>query len=129
MYYWIVHDSVLQEIKALCFIPVDTKSGSWKLTPKMREYVEKIGLQHLIELKKCKIDHAILNALIERWRPETNTLHFVYEESPITLENISYLYGLPIGRKAVIGDVWSDKSKLEDTCSRLLGVTVEKATI
>ncbi|KAJ8637847.1 hypothetical protein MRB53_012114 [Persea americana] len=88
----------------------------------MREYVEKTGLQHLAEMKKSRIDHALINALIERWRPETNTFHFVCGETTITLEDISSLYGLPIDGKAVTGSVWSDKSKVSDTCSRLLGV-------
>ena len=117
----------MQEVKALRFIPFDLKTDSWKLTPKMREYIEKTGLQHLAEMKKSRIDHALINALIERWRPETNTFHFVCGETTITLEDISSLYGLPIDGKAVTGSVWSDKSKVSDTCSRLLGVKVDKA--
>ncbi|XXG48213.1 hypothetical protein AAC387_Pa02g2724 [Persea americana] len=116
-----------QEVEALRFIPFDPKTDSWELTTKMMEYVAKIGLQHLAELKKSKIDHAIINALIERWRPQTNTFHFVCGETTITLGDISYLYGLPIDGKAVMGSIWSDKRKLSETCSRLLGVKVDKA--
>ncbi|KAJ8644937.1 hypothetical protein MRB53_006685 [Persea americana] len=111
-----------QEVEALRFIPFDPKTDSWELTTKMKEYVAKTGLQHLAELKKSKIDHAIINALIERWRPQTNTFHFVCGETTITLGDISYLYGLPIDGKAVMGSIWSDKRKLSETCSRLLGV-------
>ena len=126
-YYWIVHDSVLQEVQPLQFVAVVTKTDGWRLTPKMREYVEKTGPQHLAELKKSKIDHALLNVLIERWRPETNTFCFVCGEATIMLEDISYLYGLPIDGKVITGNVWSNKSKLEDTCSKLLGVKLKHA--
>ncbi|RWR83471.1 serine/threonine-protein phosphatase 7 long form [Cinnamomum micranthum f. kanehirae] len=73
----------------------------WKLNPKMQEYVQRTGLHHLAELKKGKIDHALINVLIERWRPETNTFHFVGGEATITLEDMSYLYGLPVDGKAL----------------------------
>lgn len=62
--------------------------------------------------EKNRIDHALINALIERWKPETNIFHFVSGETTITLEDISYLYGLPIDGKAVTGKVWSEKHKL-----------------
>ncbi|KAJ8649381.1 hypothetical protein MRB53_002404 [Persea americana] len=54
-----------QVVKALPFIPFDPKADSWKLPPKMREYVEKTGLQHLAELKKSRIDQALINAQIK----------------------------------------------------------------
>ncbi|XXG77462.1 hypothetical protein AAC387_Pa08g1607 [Persea americana] len=94
----------------------------WTLTPKMQEYVHRTGLHHLGDLQKRKIDHSLINALIEQWRPETNTFHFVGGEATITLEDMSFLYALPIDGKALMGPVWSTRTKLEETVLKQLGV-------
>ncbi|XXG52629.1 hypothetical protein AAC387_Pa03g0907 [Persea americana] len=91
----------------------------------MEEYVHRTGLHHLGHLQKGKIDHALINALIERWRPETNTFHFVGGEATIILEDMSFLYGLPIDGKALTGPVWSTRAKLEETVLKQLGVKVD----
>lgn len=117
----------MQEVDALKFISIDPQCDFWTLTPGMLSYIELIGLEHLPKLKKCKIDYSLINALVERWQPETNTFHFGWGEKAITLEDVSYLYGLPIDGKAVTGRVWSRKAMLDDTCKRLLGVKGEKA--
>ncbi|XXG62073.1 hypothetical protein AAC387_Pa05g0515 [Persea americana] len=56
-----------EEIEPVYFITLDPKSDLWKLTPKVKEYVRRTGLQHLAELKKGKIDIALINA--GTWRP------------------------------------------------------------
>ncbi|RWR85250.1 serine/threonine-protein phosphatase 7 long form [Cinnamomum micranthum f. kanehirae] len=69
-----------------------------------------------------KIDHALISGLIERWRPETNTFHFLGGEATVTLEDVAYIYGLPIDGLAVTGLVWSRWMILEETFLDLLGV-------
>ncbi|XXG86162.1 hypothetical protein AAC387_Pa11g1110 [Persea americana] len=110
-----------EEIEPVWFISVDPKSQLWKLNLKMKEYVRRTGLQHLAELKKGKIDHALINELII-------SFHFVGGEVTITLEDISYLYGLPIDGKAVTGPVWSTRAKLGEAVLKMLGVKVDAAT-
>lgn len=69
------------------------------MTPRIWAYIKMIGLEHLTKLKKYKIGYSLINALVERWQPETNTFHFIGGEKTITLEDVSYLYGLPIDGK------------------------------
>ena len=52
-----------------------------------------------------KIDHSLISGLIERWRTETNTFHFFGGEAMVTLEDVAYIYGLPIDGPAVTGCV------------------------
>lgn len=111
---------VLQEIDPPKFIPIDPQCDSRTLTPRMIAYIKMTGLEHLAKLKKCKIDYTLINALVERWRPETNTFHFMGGKKIVTLEDVPYLYGLLIDRKAMIGLVSSNRVKLEDTNRRML---------
>ncbi|CAN0885373.1 Protein MAIN-LIKE 2 [Linum grandiflorum] len=41
-------------------------------------------------------DMELCTALIDRWRPETNTFHMYHGEMTITLEDVAFLTGLPV---------------------------------
>ena len=41
-------------------------------------------------------DMALVSALVERWRPETNTFFMRRGEMTITLQDVGYVLGLPI---------------------------------
>ncbi|CAN0881825.1 Protein MAIN-LIKE 2 [Linum grandiflorum] len=43
----------------------------------------------------------LCTALIERWRSETNTFHMYNGEMTITLEDVSFITGLPVDGSAV----------------------------
>jgi Plant mobile domain len=44
-----------------------------------------------------------MTALVERWRPETHTFHLPVGEVTVTMQNMSYLWGLPISGPLVVG--------------------------
>ncbi|KAL8092823.1 hypothetical protein AgCh_034899 [Apium graveolens] len=46
-------------------------------------------------------DIRLITALVERWRPETNSFHFTFGEMTITLEDVYMILGLPITGCAV----------------------------
>ena len=46
--------------------------------------------------RKFTLDSSLLSALVDRWRPETHTFHFRWGEMTVTLQDVSFLTGLPI---------------------------------
>ncbi|KAH1090743.1 hypothetical protein J1N35_018000 [Gossypium stocksii] len=71
-----------------------------------------------------KLDPALTNALVERWRPMTHTFHLLCDECIFTLENIDLELGLLMDGAvltgvASVGD-WSA------ICEQLLGKVPNK---
>ena len=58
-------------------------------------------------------DRSLLAALVDRWRPETHTFHLPCGEVAPTLQDGSYLLGLPLAGDAVgpvdMGVDWKDE--------------------
>ncbi|WVZ84615.1 hypothetical protein U9M48_031633 [Paspalum notatum var. saurae] len=50
---------------------------------------------------RLMIDNSLITALVGRWRPETHTFHMPCGEMAPTLQDVSYLLGLPIAGTAV----------------------------
>ena len=68
-----------------------------------------------------RIDHALLSGLVEWWRPETNTFHLPTGEATITLEDVAYIYGLPIDGEPVTGRTFNN-AFVPEVCKELLGL-------
>jgi hypothetical protein len=51
--------------------------------------------------KRMQLERSLLAALADRWRPETHTFHLPCGEMAPTLQDVSYLLGLPIAGEAV----------------------------
>lgn len=47
------------------------------------------------------IDNSLITALVDRWRPETHTFNMPCGEMAPTLQDVSYLLGLPVAGDAV----------------------------
>ncbi|KAJ7951578.1 serine/threonine-protein phosphatase 7 long form-like [Quillaja saponaria] len=93
----------------------------WKLTPKQIKLVERAGFGYLRLLPAVSLDNALIAALVERWRRETNTFHLTVGEMTITLEDVALLLGLAIDGEPVIGPISSPSS----VCEKLLGKVPE----
>lgn len=48
-----------------------------------------------------KYDKSLLSCLVDRWRPETHTFHFPWGEMAPTLQDVSFLLGLPLAGAAI----------------------------
>ena len=51
--------------------------------------------------KRVAIDQPLLTCLVDRWRPETHTFHFRWGEMAPTLQDVSYLLGLPLAGEPI----------------------------
>ncbi|KAK1277086.1 hypothetical protein QJS04_geneDACA023944 [Acorus gramineus] len=90
------------------------------MDPRIEPYVRASGLYYLTEMGYTRSDHRLLQALTERWRPETNTFHLRHGEMTITLQDVAILTGLPIDGKPVTGI--TDHDDWASVCEELLGV-------
>jgi hypothetical protein len=62
---------------------------------------EVIGERGGTPIKRLQYDHSLLTSLVDRWRPETHTFHFRWGEMAPTLQDVSYLLGLPLAGRAI----------------------------
>ncbi|XP_025612077.1 serine/threonine-protein phosphatase 7 long form homolog [Arachis hypogaea] len=71
-------------------------------------------------------ESALINALVERWRPETHTFHFPVGECAVTLEDVALILGLPTNGLPVTGPTMSSYEALEAECLDQFGVAPMK---
>ena len=76
----------------------------WKLRRPQRELLHMVWFgifanPHVV----LQTDKKLITALVERWRPETNTFHMRPGELTVTLEDVGYILGLPIFGEALSG--------------------------
>ena len=74
--------------------------------------------------KRIATDRSLLSCLVDRWRPETHTFHFPCGEMAPTLQDVSYLLGLPLAG-APVGPLVAPNSWRDDMQARFAGVNPE----
>ena len=82
------------------------------------QYIDAAGLTGLFKVPDMEVDHALITALVERWRPETHTFHLPYGEMGITLQDIEVMLGIPVDGLPVTGRT---NYKWNLRCRELLG--------
>ncbi|KAL0016841.1 hypothetical protein SO802_003910 [Lithocarpus litseifolius] len=88
------------------------------------DIIKLVGLEGLFRAPSKGIDHCLITALVERWRPETHTFHLLHGEMSITLEDVEVILGLPIDGEVLIGPTAVEGGDWKQLCVELLGFEV-----
>ena len=67
------------------------------------DIIKLLRLEGLFRAPYREIDHCIISALVERWRPETHMFHLPHGEMSITLQDVEIILGLPIDGEVLVG--------------------------
>ncbi|CAN1750964.1 Protein MAIN-LIKE 2 [Linum perenne] len=91
--------------------------------PRFESILFDIGLDKLRDALKLTPDPELITALVERWRPETNTFHLYGGEATITLENVHFINGLSVDGLPVTSPklIPTDLDELRDYVESQLG--------
>ncbi|XP_020253751.1 serine/threonine-protein phosphatase 7 long form homolog [Asparagus officinalis] len=110
-----------REAPSITIVDHTRAHSSWELTdPQIQYYVRQAGFFECSQIKWVRLDWALLTALVERWRPETNTFHLRQGEATITLQDVGVILGLRVDGDAVTG---TDDFNYATKCEELLGHT------
>ena len=66
------------------------------------DIIKLLRLEGLFRAPYREIDHCLISALVERWRPETHTFNLPHGEMSITLQDVEVIYGLPIEGEVLV---------------------------
>ncbi|XP_075635211.1 serine/threonine-protein phosphatase 7 long form homolog [Castanea sativa] len=88
------------------------------------DIIKLVGLEGLFRVPSREIDHCLISALVERWRPETHTFHLPHGEMSITLEDVEVIFGLPIDGEVLVGPTTVVDGNWRQLCVELLGFGV-----
>ena len=87
--------------------------------PLIESLLAHTGFADVAKLCHFKIDHHLVTALVERWRPETHTFHLPVGECTITLEDVALQLGIRVDGRPITGATYYD---WEEMCEQYLGV-------
>ena len=73
------------------------------LDPQIAAYITDAGLDGLLQVPHMDLDHALIMALVERWRSETHSFHLPHGEMTITLQAMEVIMGVLANGLPVMG--------------------------
>ena len=85
---------------------------------RIMQYIDAAGLTRLFKVPDMEVDHALITALVERWRSETHTFHLPHGEMGITLQDIKVMLGILVDGLPITGRT---DLKWNEVCRDLLG--------
>ncbi|KAL5702718.1 protein-serine/threonine phosphatase [Ranunculus cassubicifolius] len=81
-----------------------------------REELKALGFGPISSLVWVKSDINLCYAVAERFWPKTSTFHFPFGEMVVTLEDVSYILGLPIAGKPLVALPCNNNEELIKRC-------------
>ncbi|XP_075655101.1 serine/threonine-protein phosphatase 7 long form homolog [Castanea sativa] len=97
-----------------------------ELDPRIASYITDAGSDGLLQVPYMDLDHALITALVERWRSKTHSFHLPYGEMTITLQDIEVIMGVHVHDLLVVGFTHMDN--WGEFCAELLGHSPLKKT-
>ncbi|XP_015955185.1 serine/threonine-protein phosphatase 7 long form homolog [Arachis duranensis] len=94
---------------------------------RVKEHLRVTGFYHASQIGVMQNQKALVNALIERWHPDTHTFHLPIGECAISLEDVALILGLPTDGLPVTGMTMSSFSALDAECLHQFGVAPRKS--
>ena len=73
------------------------------LDPRIAAYIADTGLEGLLQVPNIDLDHALIMALVERWRPKMHSFHLPHSEMTITLQDMKVIMGVLVDGLPVVG--------------------------
>ncbi|XP_052117786.1 serine/threonine-protein phosphatase 7 long form homolog [Arachis duranensis] len=89
---------------------------------RVEDHLRITGFYHVSQIGIVQCQKALVNALIERWHPDTHTFHLPIGECAVTLEDVALILGLPTDGLPVTGMTMSSFEALEAECLLQFGV-------
>ncbi|XP_025662095.1 protein MAIN-LIKE 2-like [Arachis hypogaea] len=90
-------------------------------------FLRDTSFYHVSQIGVVQCQSALVNALIERWRPEIHTFHFPVGECALTLEDEALIFCLPMNGLPVTGPTLSSYEALEAECLDQFSVAPRQA--
>jgi len=91
--------------------------------PLIESLLAHTGFADEAKLRHFKIDHHLVTALVERWRPEMHIFHLPVGECTITLEDVALQLGIRVDGRPITGATYCDWKEM---CEQYLGVVPPK---
>ncbi|XP_015968917.1 uncharacterized protein LOC107492407 [Arachis duranensis] len=90
------------------------------------EHLRLTGFYHVTQFGVVQCQKALINALVERWHPDTHTFHLPVGECAVTLKDVAMIFGLSTDGLPVTGMTLSSFDGLEAECLHQFRVSLRK---
>ncbi|RYQ95104.1 hypothetical protein Ahy_B08g090133 [Arachis hypogaea] len=94
---------------------------------RVEEHLRSTGFYHVSQIGVVQCQKALVNALVERWHPDTHTFHLSIGECAVSLEDVAMIFGIPTEGLPVTGMTLSSFEALEAKCLHQFGVAPRKS--
>ncbi|XP_052117547.1 protein MAIN-LIKE 2-like [Arachis duranensis] len=94
---------------------------------RVEDHLRVTGFYYASQIGIVQNQKALVNALVERWHPDTHTFHLPVGECAVTLEDVALILGLPTDGLPVTGMTISSFDALEAECLNQFGVAPRKS--